>query len=237
MLSCGSGKVGFNTGNPFIPETIPPTQILEYTVFGVLPEITGATPSLMVLDADGYLTQDTTINYSIQPSEYNAIIADIDIYERPAGSTNPDDDEYAFSLIGDKTQGDGTAIIYEGEYFDITKEYYAEVVLNRGSEVEIVGDRVPLPLAQFEIIEPLPGCNQSESKMASALQMSEAIQCSNVTIQNDASGNPQMPPLTTKVTLGTNIDPIFLQNLSVCWNGCSPLRNKKIIHNEGLTKY
>ncbi len=140
-----------NTGAPVIPVTIPPTQKLQYTVFGVLPEITGTTPEVMVLESDGYLAQDTTINYSIKPDEYNAIIADIDIYERPVGSTNPDDDEYAFSLTGDKTQGDGTAIIYQGEYFDVTKEYYAEIVLNRGSEVEIRSERIKIGIAELDI--------------------------------------------------------------------------------------
>ncbi|HWR58347.1 MAG TPA: hypothetical protein VN328_05615, partial [Thermodesulfovibrionales bacterium] len=66
------------------------------------------------------------------------------IYEREPGNTKPDDDTWVDWLPGSVTKGDGTATVFRGYAFDITKEYYAEVVLNFGSEVEIRGERVKL---------------------------------------------------------------------------------------------
>jgi hypothetical protein len=123
-------------------------QKATYKVYGVLPEITEILPDVMILDPVGYLIQDTSLKYSIDPSGYNALTVDIDIYERTQGST---DDVYDFSLTGSAVQLAGTATVYQGEYFDPTKEYYAEVVLNRGSDVEIRGDRTPLPLTPIHV--------------------------------------------------------------------------------------
>ena len=46
--------------------------------------------------------------------------------------------------MGSATRGKGTATIFRGTQLDIKKEYFAQVVLNRGSEIEIRGDKTCL---------------------------------------------------------------------------------------------
>ncbi len=141
-----------DTQQAIIPVTIPPTQKLEYTVYGVLPEIKAIEPGAIMIDKDGYAVKDTNINYTIKPNEYNAIDAEVDIYEREPGSTNPDDDSWLDWFPGNAAQGDGTATIFQGTYFDITKEYYAEVVLNWGSDVEVKSEKVKLAIYKVNIL-------------------------------------------------------------------------------------
>lgn len=128
-------------------------QKATYTVYGVLPEVTGTYPVSISIDENGYAAHDTAIKYSVGPTEYNAIIVDIDIYEREPGSTNPDDDTWLYSVPGSVTRGDGTVTIFRGTYFDKNKEYYAQVVLNRGSDVEIRSAKTNISVAGIRIVD------------------------------------------------------------------------------------
>ncbi len=159
--------VSFNisTGQPVIPVTVPPSQKLEYTVYGVDIDLI-IEPGVIVLNEEGYTGKDTTFRYTILPNctpsetetcltedglpkAYNAIMADIDLYEIDENGV----ESWVGYLIGDNTQGEGTAIAVTGSLFDITKRYEAEVVLNRGSDVEIRGERVELIIAMVEFVE------------------------------------------------------------------------------------
>lgn len=122
-----------------------------YTIYGVLTEITGTDPAVIFLDNEGYSLNDTKIKYTVKPPEYNAIIADIDIFEREPGSVNADNDIWKYWLPGSATQGDGTATLFRGTKFDKTKEYYAQVVLNKGSEAEVRGEKQKLPIMRAMI--------------------------------------------------------------------------------------
>jgi hypothetical protein len=117
------------------------TYKLQYTVYGVDVELT-IEPEVIVLNEEGYTTKDTTFRYTILPPEYNAIIADIDFYT----IDNNNNESWAGYLLGDKTQDKGTGIFVAGSSFDIDKKYMAQVVLNRGSVVEIRGEKIPLTI-------------------------------------------------------------------------------------------
>ncbi len=132
-----------DTGAPIFNSTL---DNARYTVFGV-DILLAAKPQLIVVGDDGLTPFDSRFNYTILPPEYKALRADVDLYE--AG------DWYGF-LIGDKTQTpgpnpqiQGQAVFVRGFEFDLAKTYEAEVVLSRGSQVEIKSSKIPLPLAQF----------------------------------------------------------------------------------------
>ncbi len=143
---------------------------VTYTVFGVNAALT-IEPEIVLLNDEGYSTVDTTFKYTILPPEYNAIIADVDIYKTGANNA----DEWINYIPGDKTQGQGTAGFVQGTKFDINTHYKAQVVLNRGTDIEITStseintdnagnnngiceaneackDKVTIPVAQIRIL-------------------------------------------------------------------------------------
>ncbi len=119
---------------------------VTYTVFGVNAAL-AIEPEIILLNDEGYSTVDTTFKYTILPPEYNAIIADVDIYKTGANA-----DEWINYIPGDKTQGQGTAGFVQGTKFDINTLYKAQVVLNRGTDVEIRSDKKEIPLAQLKVL-------------------------------------------------------------------------------------
>ena len=60
-----------------IDETV---QEVEYVVYGVDIQL-DIEPGIVMLDDNGYLRKDMIFRYNILPPEYNAIIADIHLYE------------------------------------------------------------------------------------------------------------------------------------------------------------
>jgi pimeloyl-ACP methyl ester carboxylesterase len=109
-------------------------QTLEYVVYGVDVPLT-VEPGLILVNDDGQTTTDTTLKYTILPPEYNAVIADVDIYKTDANNA----DEWLGYIPGDKTQGQGSVGYVKGSNFDINTHYKAQVVLNRGTDAEIKG--------------------------------------------------------------------------------------------------
>ncbi|MBI5026310.1 MAG: hypothetical protein HZC12_06205, partial [Nitrospirae bacterium] len=150
-------KVLFNKDTKEPVKSSPSKAI--YTVYGVDIKLT-VEPPIVVLDEEGYSRADTTLRYTILPSEYNAIIADIDLY----AIDDSGNEEWAGYLIGDKTQGEGTGVFVAGSYFDINMKYEAEAVLNRGTDVEIKSGveiktlfgtkikRTEIPIAQIRVL-------------------------------------------------------------------------------------
>ena len=142
---------------------------VSYTAFGVNAALT-IDPEIVLLNDEGYSTVDTTFKYTILPPEYNAIIADVDIYKTGANL-----DEWINYIPGDKTQGQGTAGFVQGTKFDINTLYKAQMVLNRGTDIEITStseintdnvgnnngvceeneaceDKVTIPIAQIRVL-------------------------------------------------------------------------------------
>jgi pimeloyl-ACP methyl ester carboxylesterase len=101
-------------------------------------------PGRFILNEKGSTSIDTVFQYIIQPPEYQAITADIDIFKN---------NNYAAYLIGDKTKGDGNTLLVAGTaILTVDDKYEAQAVLNRGTGIEIKSNKVPLPVGQFRMV-------------------------------------------------------------------------------------
>lgn len=112
------------------------------TIYAVRPKVdqlvAGDSP-FIVLDTNGHSVSQLELRYLIDPAAYKAALAEIDLYE--GGS-------WIGSVSGDKQQVGGSALLARGQVFDIHKDYQAELVLNRGSQVELRSEKFTLPTQQ-----------------------------------------------------------------------------------------
>ena len=92
------------------------------------------------VDAEGYVTGDYNISYEIKPAEYKAGTAHVLITEKN-GST-------PVALIAGGTSGSDTVTLSPGFKFDLKKQYFAEVVLNYQTGVQINGGKVGFHLSR-----------------------------------------------------------------------------------------
>ncbi len=102
---------------------------------------TTVTPEIALLGDGGLARENVAVNYTIQPSGsapdgYQALSAQVDLFDG-AGA-------WVGYLVGDATQGTGTAVFSRGAVLDPKKRYFARTVLNRGSAIEIRGEKVPI---------------------------------------------------------------------------------------------
>ncbi|MGO8989042.1 MAG: RHS repeat-associated core domain-containing protein [bacterium] len=96
---------------------------------------------IVIVDEQGYAANDYTINYTITPPEYKALLAFLFIYK----------DGELIATLPTEASGEGIGTISRGFQFDLNSKYQAEVVLNPGTGVEIRSDRVPITLVQENI--------------------------------------------------------------------------------------
>lgn len=184
-----------------IPEVNPLTGIVtkreqqagSYTtleVWGVTATV--ESKQLILINKDGYPIADTTIKYTIQPAGYKPLNIFLDFYQRDKGGI-----ETWMGLI--QADGNGNLILSQGgAKFDLSSTYSVEVALNRGSQMEMRSERIPIGVGNFRITKPA-----TDEK---------------ILIKNDADGNPKMTDLTATVVLeGTNIDPSLINTLPICW--------------------
>ena len=145
-LSAGQQAV-FYAGQP--PTAAGDQVKVSYTVYGV-----GATlsqsPNVVFLNDKGYTYADTKLNYTILPPEYNASTVDVDLLKNEGWDN---------TLTGITTQGSDFVTISAGSVLDVNSSYTAQVVLNRGSEAEVRGEEVPVPV---KLLRPalIPDCNR-----------------------------------------------------------------------------
>ncbi|MCB1036437.1 MAG: Ig-like domain-containing protein, partial [Acidobacteria bacterium] len=99
-----------------------------FDVFGLNPQILEVLPDPVLLTDDGISASPVLTSYQVDPAAYNAISVEVDLLE--------DGDPLGF-VVGDSRSGAGGAILSRGVEFDIEKTYEAEVVVNRGSVVEV----------------------------------------------------------------------------------------------------
>jgi len=122
------------------PEMICNTVVEEVTgeatatmeVYGV--DIQVPDKLLILADEKGYTKEDYIITYTIVPAEYQAATAYVVILK----------DGEPFWYIPSETQGEGTATLSRGFWFDPESDYEAQVVLNQGSGVEITSTTIPI---------------------------------------------------------------------------------------------
>jgi len=106
-------------------------------------------PGVVLVNEEGHTAIDTTLRYTIFPPEYDAVSADIDLYEIDA-TTGESNIGY---IVGSSTQGEGGSILVAGaNMFDLDKKYEAQVVLNRGTIAEIKSKRVDVPVAELKFL-------------------------------------------------------------------------------------
>ncbi len=132
-------KVDRNTCVEFTEEGLFSVTGSLSPVFGLKPTVERVTPDPVVLLADGRSKLPLIISYLLNPASYPSESVEVDLFEdgSPLGT-----------VIGDSLSGPGNALISRGVHFDIAKTYEAEPVVNRGSLVEVRGDRFELPLFQ-----------------------------------------------------------------------------------------
>ncbi|HEC97312.1 MAG TPA: hypothetical protein ENI58_04050, partial [Nitrospirae bacterium] len=130
-----------------------------YTVYGVDTKLT-IEPEIMVLDGEGRTRADTTFRYTILPPAYRAVTADGDLYETDENKN----ETWIGYLRGDSTEGEGTAVLLRGAELDINKKYEAEVVLNRGTDVEVRGKRVEISIARIKMLNDVDTTEVDEVK-------------------------------------------------------------------------
>jgi RHS repeat-associated protein len=88
---------------------------------------------------NGLATSQVSLQYKINPPEYGALGVSFDLYQNGV---------VVNSGTGDKTKAGGTAYLPRDQVFDNKNNYEAELVLNRGSALEIRSERFPLPTRQ-----------------------------------------------------------------------------------------
>jgi RHS repeat-associated protein len=123
-------------------------RISQKTYFGAfgVDVPTTVTPPVIVLGAGGATRDDAVIRYRILPTgeiPYAASSAQIDLFAIDASGV----ESWAGYLLGDATQGEGSSVVIFGSRFDAEKNYSIQTVLNRGSGVEIRGEKLPLSFA------------------------------------------------------------------------------------------
>jgi RHS repeat-associated protein len=112
------------------------------TVYAVQPKIdqlVAGDSSFIALDANARSVNQLELKYLIAPAAYTAALAEIDLYE---------DGNWMATVTGDKAKAGGTALVARGQTFDLQKDYQAELILNRGSDVELRSDKFTLPKQQ-----------------------------------------------------------------------------------------
>ncbi len=116
----------------------------EYQVYGVdVP--TSVAPQVIMLGDQNRTRDKVQIDYHVQPDAagaagYNANDVQIDLLVQDAAGN----ESWGGYLSGDATRGAGSGQFVSGSPFDPQKKYFAQLVLNRGSAVEIRGDKIPL---------------------------------------------------------------------------------------------
>ena len=107
-------------------------------VWTVKPEVTEA--PLVLINSEGYPFSDTEIRYVINPLEYTPASIEVLFYE---------DNEYMGLMPGSRDK----VVLSQGfAKFDPSKSYSFEIVLNRGSEMEIRSQRTVLSIGNFRIL-------------------------------------------------------------------------------------
>jgi hypothetical protein len=145
-LQHGQYAVFDQTTHELIPEyatSMKPT----YTAYGVNTDLT-IQPSIVLLNDQGYTTADTTLTYTIQPGDYRALRVDLDAYSAGQNTT----ETWEGYVVADATQGQGTVVFVAGTPFDIAKLHKEQVVLNRGTDMEIKGEKKDIPVAQIRVL-------------------------------------------------------------------------------------
>ncbi len=139
VVAQGTGTIGINKTTMACPTTcstegtsLTQTAATTILVYGVDVAVDSIPP--LNVDENGYLQENITISYTINPPEYKASTAFVIIYE----NGNP------IAYIPSETGGHGTATLSRGFLLSTKRSYAAEVALNYATGVEIKSGQIPL---------------------------------------------------------------------------------------------
>lgn len=134
----GQQAIFFTMDDPNYHYLIGQPSPTKHAVYGVsIVQNTGK----VFLNKWGYPLNDLKFNYTISPPEYQAMIADVELYK----------DNDVVMYIAGETKGAGSATLARGAMFDMASVYSSRVVLNYGSDVEVRSDKKPI---KVEIMAP-----------------------------------------------------------------------------------
>jgi RHS repeat-associated protein len=140
----------------------------ELEIAAVEPRIDRTEPEPYVLSADGLGATDLTIHFSVQPEDYSSQTREIFLYENGQAIA---------ALPINSVEGDSFLGLGKGFPFDLESDYRLELVLNRGTEVEVRSQRYRLQLDQQIIRSYEPGLAVSRE-----VDLPNGLQCSMPTV-------------------------------------------------------
>jgi RHS repeat-associated protein len=127
---------------------IPSTKVA--TIYAVQPTITqmqdafsGNALSQVPVDGNGNSQTQLSLAYKIDPSQYTDLATDIDLFQNGA---------WISYFTGSSKSGTGTAVIPRAVQFDPNQHYQSQLVLNRGSQIEMRSDMFEMPTHQKLLI-------------------------------------------------------------------------------------
>ena len=111
----------------------------RHLVFGVRAT---TTPTRIAINNNGVAQGTSSIPYTIEPNQYVASIADLDLF-----ATERDGSETWLGYLPTSIPfGQGNSLVVQGSRFDPALAYHAQLVLNRGTPIEIRSDKALLTL-------------------------------------------------------------------------------------------
>ena len=112
---------------------------IAHNVTGLDLQITAAVPGQISLDQTGFSSTPLELSYQILPSNYKGLSVEVDILK---------DGVPQWQLPGSNRQGSGYVQFPRGLEFDIGADYTAQLIINRGTDLEIHSDSFDIPLRQ-----------------------------------------------------------------------------------------
>jgi hypothetical protein len=126
--------------NPYLKIIAGLPRSAVYSVYGV--DIRQTPGSKVFIDKYGYALNDLKLKYTIAPSDYTAVIADVTLLK----------DKASFVYIAGDTSGEGTATLARGALLDTKSVYESQVVLNYGGASQIMSGLEPITLARAALV-------------------------------------------------------------------------------------
>ncbi|HEX3529650.1 MAG TPA: DUF6531 domain-containing protein, partial [Thermoanaerobaculia bacterium] len=134
-------------------------------VWGLDPKIVAVAPSPIPLTTTGRSATVVALEYTVEPPGYFSNTTEIDLFGSGLAQG---------TAIGSTRSGAGLASIQRGFPFSAGTVYEAELVLNRGTQFEVHGDRFPLPL-HAGIFSNIHGQGSHLSDVTGAIHLSQDV--------------------------------------------------------------
>ncbi len=132
------GDTGVVTLEERLQPGFPLTEHLT-DVWGLNLQITGVSPTPLVLTDSGQLAAATQIAYRVDPPDYHSLLTEMDLSA---------DGEALGTAVGSSRTGTGSASIQRGFHFETDKHHQVQLILNRGTGAEVRSDLTDLSLFQ-----------------------------------------------------------------------------------------